>query len=161
MPVIYLVRHAHAVAHEENPVRPLSARGRDQCRRLVTFFTVNRAFTPAEIWHSPLARARETAQLISAAGPQPVLRETLGLLPEDPPEKIAGRFATLAPTQMLAIVGHEPQLSAVATLLITGRSGIAAFAFEKGATLCLTSSDNLAWSVHWKITPSLLPAASS
>jgi Phosphohistidine phosphatase SixA len=159
MPVIYLVRHAHAVASEENPVRPLSPRGRAECQRLVAFFTGNRAFTPAEIWHSPLVRARETAELLSAAAPKPVLRETLGLLPEDPPEKIAARFATLAPTQMLAVVGHEPQLSAMATLLVTGRSGIAAFAFEKGATLCLTSSDNFAWAVHWKVAPSILPAA--
>jgi phosphohistidine phosphatase len=158
MPVIYIVRHAHAVTEEENPLRPLSTRGHDECRRLVAFLQNNRAFTPAEIWHSPLARARETAERLRPLVPLAALRETLGLLPEDKPEKMAARIATLAPTLILAIIGHEPHLSALATLLVTGRSGHAAFALEKGAILCLASSDNHTWSVRWHIAPPILPA---
>jgi phosphohistidine phosphatase len=158
MPLIFLVRHAHAVTEEENPLRPLSARGHDECRRLVAFFQKNRAFTPSEFWHSSLLRACETAELLLPIVPLAALRETVGLCPEDSPAKIAARIATLAPTQILAIVGHEPQLSALATLLITGRSGHAAFALEKGAVLALSSTDNHAWDVRWQITPSLLPA---
>ena len=158
MPLVFIVRHAHAVTEEENPLRPLSARGRDECHRLVAFFQKNRAFTPAEFWHSPLARARETAELLRPLAPAAALRETNGLRPEDSPAKIAARLATLAPTQMLAIVGHEPQLSALATLLISGRSGHAAFALDKGAVLALSSVDNHAWDVHWHVTPSILPA---
>ncbi len=157
MPVLYLVRHAHAVTEEENSLRPLSARGHDECRRLVSFFQKNRAFTPAEFWYSPLARARETAALLHPLAPHAALRETLGLLPEDRPEKMAARLATLAPTLMLAIVGHEPHLSALATLLITGRSGLTAFDLEKAAILCLASEDNHTWSVRWHIAPSILP----
>ena len=158
MPFIFLVRHAHAVTEEENPLRPLSARGRDECRRLVAFFQNNRAFTPSEFWHSPLVRARETAELLRPIVPTAALRETTGLRPEDSPAKMAARLATLAPTQMLAIVGHEPQLSALAPLLISGRSGHAAFAVDKGAVLALASIDNHTWDVQWHITPSLLPA---
>lgn len=158
MPVIYLVRHAHAVTEEENPLRPLSGRGHNECRQLAAFLQNNRAFTPAEFWHSPLVRARETAERLHLLAPHAALRETLGLLPEDRPEKMAARLATLAPTLMLAIVGHEPHLSALATLLVTGRSGHAAFDMEKGAILCLASSDNHTWATRWHITPSILPA---
>ena len=159
MPVVYLVRHAHAVTEEENPLRPLSARGHDECRRLVAFFQNNRSFTPAEFWHSPLARAHETARRLQPLAPHAVLRETLGLQPEDRPEKMAARLATLAPTLMLALVGHEPHLSALATLLVTGRSGHAAFALEKGAILCLASEDNHTWATRWHLAPSLLPSS--
>ena len=159
MPVIYLVRHAHAVTEEENPLRPLSAQGVDECRRLAAFFQSNRAFTPAEIWHSPLARARETAERLRPVVPLAALRETLALRPEDKPEKMAARIATLAPTLMLAIVGHEPHLSALATLLVSGRSGLAtAFVFEKGAVLALSSVDGATWAVRWHVAPSLLPS---
>jgi phosphohistidine phosphatase len=157
MSLIFLVRHAHAVSEEENPLRPLSVRGHDECRRLVAFFQNNRAFTPAEFWHSPLLRAYETADRLSALAPFAALRETAGLLPEDDPAKIAARIATVAPTQMLALVGHEPHLSALATLLVTGRSGHAAFTLEKGAVLALVSVDNHTWDVRWQIAPSLLP----
>ena len=159
MPVVYLVRHAHAVTEEENPLRPLSARGHDECRRLVAFFQNNRSFTPAEFWHSPLIRAHETAQHLRTLAPHAALRETLGLQPEDRPEKMAARLATLAPTLMLALVGHEPHLSALATLLVTGRSGHAAFALEKGAILCLASEDNHTWAARWHLAPSLLPSS--
>jgi phosphohistidine phosphatase len=79
-------------------------------------------------------------------------------LPEDKPEKMAARLATLAPTLMLAIVGHEPHLSALATLLVSGRSGHTAFVLEKGAVLCLSSSDSQTWAVRWHIAPPILPA---
>jgi phosphohistidine phosphatase len=158
MPLVFLVRHAHAVTEEENPLRPLSARGRDECRRLAAFFQNNRAFTPAEFWHSPLMRAHETADLLRPLAPLAPLRETAGLLPEDDPARIARRIATLAPTHMLAVVGHEPHLSGLATLLITGRSGHTAFTLEKGAILALASADNHTWDVRWQITPALLPS---
>jgi phosphohistidine phosphatase len=156
MPFLYLVRHAHAVSAEENPARPLSAEGRDECRRLVAFFKTNAAFTPAEFWHSPLVRARETAALLRPLTPAAPLRETAELLPENQPAKIASRLATLAPTLALAIVGHEPHLSALATLLVSGRSVHPAFALEKGAVLALASRDNHTWAVRWQVTPSLL-----
>jgi phosphohistidine phosphatase len=158
MPLVFLVRHAHAVTEEENPLRPLSPRGHEECRRLVDFFHKNHAFAPSEFWHSPLARARETAELLRPIAPHATLRDTSGLLPEDTPTEIANRLVTLAPTQTLAIVGHEPHLSALATLLITGHSSHSVFTLEKGAVLALASSNPRTWDVRWHLTPSLLPA---
>src|SRR5258708_7076827 len=120
---IVLIRHAHAVPMEEDASRPLSMRGRDDARHFTNFFSRNRALAGfSTAWHSPLARARETAQLVlPALASDSVLIETPGLQPEDDVEEIARRIDQL-PTNVV-IVGHEPHLSALTTLLVRGKTG--------------------------------------
>jgi phosphohistidine phosphatase len=162
---LYLVRHAHAVTAEENPARPLSPRGRDDLRRLSLFFRANRAFLPALVWHSPLVRARETAELlVSGIGLESPLLETPGLLSEDDPEEISARLGGRPATQNLALVGHEPHLSALATLLVRGKESPAAFEMKKGAVLALERTDDIhkksgeiRWRVSWLVVPALIP----
>ncbi|MDE3084119.1 MAG: phosphohistidine phosphatase SixA [Verrucomicrobiota bacterium] len=161
---LYLVRHAHAVTEQENPQRPLSSRGRDECARLVGFLKRNRAFSPTLIWHSPLIRALETARLLAEGlNLEAALVETSGLLPEDDPEKILSRLENAAPKQTIAIVGHEPFLGALATLLVRGKPQPVAFDIKKGAVLALESTGGVhkktgkpRWHVCWQIDPTLL-----
>lgn len=164
---LHLVRHAHAVTAEEDPARPLSARGRADARRLAGFFRGNRAFQPAQLWHSPLARARETAVLLAAGlAPEPLLIETPGLQPDDDPLETARRLAAYPASHDLALVGHEPHLSALATLLVRGRPQPAAFALKKGAVLTLERGSGIhkksalpRWRVRWHFSPELLGPA--
>lgn len=161
---LFLVRHAHALSEAEDPQRPLSRRGRDECARLAAFLKRSRVFAPALVWHSPLVRARETAQaLADALKIETALVETSGLLPEDDPEKILARLENVAAKQPLALVGHEPFLSALATLLVRGKPEPAAFDLKKGTVLALESTDGthkktgqLRWQACWQIDPSLL-----
>ncbi|HEY4990183.1 MAG TPA: histidine phosphatase family protein, partial [Opitutaceae bacterium] len=74
------MRHADAVSDEVDPVRPLSPRGREQVERVCGVLRKGGAFDPAEIWHSSLARSRETASLLAGGlGIKAPLVETSGL----------------------------------------------------------------------------------
>jgi phosphohistidine phosphatase len=162
---LYLIRHAHALSEEENPSRPLSPRGRLDTARIAAWFKTNRALDPAQLWHSPLERARETAAILAhGLDLDAVILETSGLLPEDDPAEIAERLETFPPSTNLALVGHEPHLSALATLLIRGKRKPAAFELKKGAVLALEPSGDVhkrtgrpRWHVCWHISPELLP----
>lgn len=162
---LYLVRHAHAVTDEESPVRPLSPRGQADLDRLIAFFQANRQFTPAQLWHSPLVRARETALRLGAAlAPEAILVETPGLLPDDDPLDAAARLDEHDPAIGLALVGHEPHLSALATVLTRGRPRPVIFHLRKAAVIALERTDArhkktalTRWRVRWHLSPELLP----
>ena len=148
---LFLIRHAHAVDVEENPLRPLSARGRTQVAQLVAFFRVDGRLTPAEIWHSPLVRSRETAALL-ATGLQlnAPLIEKSGLEPEDNPRAWVGPL--IREKTDIAIVGHEPHLGVLATLLVHGSDRELHFEFKKGGVLALERTGER-WVVKWETAP--------
>lgn len=162
---LYLVRHAHAVTAEEAPNRPLSPRGRADTVRLAAFLRVNQAFTATQLWHSSLLRARETAQLLAAGlSTEPAIIETPGLLPEDDPLEFAARLETSPPECDLALVGHEPYLSALATTLARGRPWPIAFSVRKGAIIAFERTESrhrksgfCRWLIRWHLSPELLP----
>jgi len=163
---LFLVRHAHAVTAEENPPRPLSARGREDALRIATFLQRTSCFRPAQVWHSPLRRAHETARaLVNVIDPEAVLVETDGLLPDDDPEGMAERLSKYPVDHHLALVGHDPHLSALGSLLIAGRPYPERFTMRKGAVLALERTDRIhkksgfrRWQVRWHLSPELLPA---
>lgn len=152
----YLVRHAHALSEAEDPERPLSGKGRDAARRVAE--GVRRAgIEPAEIWHSPLVRARETAEIFAQRlGFADPLRTVDGLLPDDAPEGAAERLRRQSRSVM--VVGHEPHLSGLAGIL-AGSGGVQpAIDFKKGAVLCLEPIDaRRPCRILWLITPDLAP----
>lgn len=155
---LYLIRHAHALSEEQDPGRPLSPKGRAQVKRLAKFLRAQPAFAPAEIWHSPLARSRQTARLLAQAlAPHATLTETPGLEPEADARLTAKR---LKPTPAaLAIVGHEPHLGVLAALLVTGVAKPGAFKLRKASVLCLDrdpAAPSSLWRVRWLLDPELL-----
>jgi len=162
--VVHLVRHAHAVSDEENPLRPLSPRGHDECRRVAAFLKGNDAFAPSFWWYSSLVRARETASALHAAlTPRAQISETPDLLPEDSPARIVARLRTLPAHTCLALVGHEPHLSTLASILACDRTALPVFALKKAAIITLERDDasfsgRSSWTVLWHLTPSLIPA---
>lgn len=162
---LYLMRHAHALADKDDARRSLSAEGREVTRNAAAFFRANGALAAVHaVWHSPLLRARETAELlVKELGLDVLLVETTGVLPEDDPAPLADRLERL--DQTVLIVGHEPQLSALATLLVRGKVKPAAFDVRKGAVLALDKtgghhkkSKRSRWCVCWHFSPELLTA---
>lgn len=132
---VYLVRHAHAIAGHPDALRPLSAKGRRQIRKMAGSFTADNGFAPVEIWHSPLLRAVDTARRVAKIAGVSRLRETPGLCPNDDPRIVAKRLGKIR--RPVAIVGHEPQLSALATVLLGGRAETPVVIMRKGALLTL------------------------
>jgi phosphohistidine phosphatase len=159
----FLVRHSHALADNEDPRRPLSARGREITREVAAFLKPSGAINAVRaVWHTPLVRARETAELlVNELGLDAILIEAPGLLPEDDPATVADRLDNAGEPVM--IVGHEPQLGALATVLVRDKSKPVAFEFKKTAVLALEKtggrhkkSGRACWLVRWHFSPELL-----
>ncbi len=151
---LYIVRHAHAVSEEEDPARPLSAEGREAAQEMARWLRRCTAPDVEEIWHSALVRARETAELFAEGlRLKSRLREVPGLLPEVPPATMATALGRHHNSVM--IVGHEPQLSALAGLLLGLTDGVVEF--RKGAVLCLDRPMRGGpWTLAWLVSPPLI-----
>lgn len=149
----YIIRHAHAVDLVPDHARTLSSKGRSQVARLAGFLSQGGDFTPDEIWHSPLVRARETAMLL--AGPLKLthsVREMPGLLSDSDPHVIA---TTLLESQRsIAVVGHEPHLGALASLLVTGKMARPVVVMNTCAALAVDGGGSF-WQVRWHLVPEL------
>ncbi|MFI5357489.1 MAG: phosphohistidine phosphatase SixA [Opitutales bacterium] len=151
---VFLIRHAHAVDAAEDVQRPLSRRGRKQVRKLARFLKDAAEFQPDEIWTSPLARAQETAgRLQHRLGLTAPLRSVGDLATAGGVTVLATRLRKSSRT--VALVGHEPHLSALASLLVSGAIDPSRFELKKGAILALERTGNR-WIVNWLIHPDLL-----
>lgn len=151
---LYLIRHAHAEDTQPDALRRLSPRGRRQVKDLARFLRGAEDFAPEEIWHSRLARAQETAALLDEGSRRNVpLREVGDLAPEDDPHRLARQLEKCG--RSLALVGHEPHLGALASLLVTGAEEPVRFRMKKGAVLALEGAGRN-WIVCWHVSPDLL-----
>jgi len=151
---LYLIRHAHALDGNEDTSRPLSAKGRKQARALGRQLRKAKAFEAEEIWHSPLRRAKETAALLAKhlkTKARPVAAS--GLRPDDPGDSILKKLNGLR--HPVAVVGHEPHLSALASLLVAGEAAPPRFVLKKCAALRLDRVEG-GWAVRWHVSPELL-----
>ncbi len=152
---LYLVRHGSAQPADVDPERPLTAKGAADVKKVARFLQPLRLRVDA-VWHSGLARARETAELLAPAlAPRPTVVEQPGLKPRDPAGPILQGLA--AAKKSVVIVGHRPWLAAAASkLLADGRRG-SPVDVQEAAVICLELGDDGAWRLRWMITPQLLP----
>lgn len=150
---VFLIRHAHAEDAEPDDRRPLSPKGRRQVREIGRWLKHAKALEVEEIWHSPLVRSRETAERLAGhlklAAP---LREISGLRPGDDPVRLVRQLHGLR--RNVAIVGHDPHLGALASLLVSGREEPSCFRLKKGSVLRLDRGSG--WTVRWQISPELI-----
>lgn len=151
---LFLIRHAQAVEVTVSPTRPLSLKGRRQAALLARFLKRNGALEIEEMWHSPLVRSVETAGILGRdLGLKAPCLEVAGIEPFDAPEPMAKRIAAFG--RNLAVVGHEPQLSALAGRLLGGAKAPTPIEMKKGACLALEWTPE-GWRICWLITPKLL-----
>src|SRR5690606_1245610 len=91
-----------------------------------------------------------------------------GLLPDDDPREVADRLHRHPDDGGdVAIVGHEPHLSALAALLVRGKARADLFVLKKCALLTLERTASVhkktgraRWRVRWQVSPELLPSSS-
>ncbi len=148
---IYLIRHAHAEDGEDDAARRLSAKGRRQAGKMAAFLKKGGLVSAREFWHSPLVRARQTAELLAEKlGTNPKLVAMAGLEPWVDPARLAKRLDKVR--RPVAVVGHEPHLSTLATLLVTGCARPPVVVMKKCAVLALECTDH-GWVVRWLLSP--------
>ena len=166
---IYLLRHAIAAERDatrfpDDRLRPLTARGKAQARE------VAKAMRHLDlgidlIWTSPLVRTQQTAAPVAKRlGLADRLEECEQLAPDGDPGKLLKAIAALdPPSANLLLVGHEPYLSELLSVLVSGKptmqvkmkkGGLAKLAVDGPIRLkrCAT--------LLWLLPPKLLAATS-
>jgi phosphohistidine phosphatase len=142
--ILYVVRHALAedVAAGGDEARHLTDTGRQRTLKAATGMqAIGIEFDL--ILTSPLARAVETAEAIAttyAIGltPRVLMELAMGIAPGD-------AVAALAPygrNDSVMMVGHEPQLSALISILLTGEPDAMHLRLRKGGCVALELPPN-------------------
>jgi phosphohistidine phosphatase len=118
---VFLIRHAEAVDETlelRDPDRHLTPHGREQARRLgerLRWYDC----APTHVWTSPLARAVQTAELVAAAMESSVCVEIVpALAPDGSPRDVAAAVRARDAGDAVMVVGHEPSLSGIGSLLV-------------------------------------------
>ena len=118
---VFLIRHAEAVQETvalRDPHRHLTAAGRQQARGLGDRLRWHDCF-PTHIWSSPLVRAIQTAELVTASLQCELAVEAIpALAPDENPRAVIAALTALPADAIALVVGHEPGLSAIGALLI-------------------------------------------
>lgn len=157
---LYLVRHAIAAERgkewPDDGKRPLTERGISRFKEVVKgLHRLDVAID--EIFSSPLVRAKQTAELLSAGlegGPPVKMLDALA--PGHTSAAVMSGLAKAAKRRRIALVGHEPDLGELAAYLIgAGR----ALPFKKGG-ICRIDVGSLtsrrAAALVWFIPPTVL-----
>jgi len=120
---------------QADSARALTPEGRDKANRIAK--NLRRQIGPvSHIVHSPYLRACETAEIFQRHFTEAGLQVVPGLRPHDTPEEGLSAALKAAGEKGVMIVGHEPHLGALASLLLTGdtqasiqfkKAGVAAF----------------------------------
>lgn len=132
---IYLVRHGEARSEQEDPMRPLNEKGREDVKLVATVLRKLQV-APQVICHSGKIRAKETAELIALElGVLHNVRLVPGLRPNDAPE--AALKLIEAEERDVMLVGHLPNLSQVASLLLANDPDKEVVHFPSAGVICV------------------------
>ncbi len=107
---------------------------------------------------SPLARAHETAEIVAETLRVGRVVEQKLLAPEGDKRALIAWLRRRPPRSTVALVGHEPDLSALASLLVSG-NGRPRIALKKGACCLIEFSQGAAAGkgmLLWLLQPSQL-----
>jgi phosphohistidine phosphatase len=150
-------REAFAAGGTDDGLRPLTDDGRRKMRRVARALTT---VVPSldVLASSPLARARQTADLVAKAYSGLPVTEIAQLAPDQPPEAFAEWVRGQSKRGAVAAVGHEPLLGRIVSLLLAGRKQ-SFVEFRKGGACLVTFSDRVepgAGILRWILTPGQL-----
>lgn len=139
---IYLLRHgiaapAEAVHGMDDAIRPLTPRGVEKTRAVARGIR-NLKLSPQLVLTSPLLRAKQTAELVrDELGIAPGdLRESARLTPGADTRATMRELSQLSQVERVMLVGHQPHLAAMASMLLTGDVEHVALELKKAA-LCV------------------------
>lgn len=156
---VLLVRHAIAVergsaGYQDDRARPLTAAGRERMKEAAK--GIKQLFAPQEILTSPLLRARQTAEILQDAFGVPVIQ--LDALARGDHQATLRQLSG-PDSARSALVGHEPWMSELLSLLLTGAATSVVSTFKKGACALVTSAGRPEpghCTLEWFMQPSAL-----
>jgi len=160
---LYIIRHAIAVdegtpEYEEDSQRPLTDKGKKKMRQIAkglralgTDFDL--------ILSSPYQRAKETAEIL--ADVFKIKKDVVfsdNLIPMGDPDLLIAEMNEKYSALSIALVGHEPQLTALVSLLVSDNAAVD-MTLKKGG-VCRLSADDLHHTrkatLEWLLTPGIL-----
>lgn len=159
---IYLIRHG--IAEEPSPGRPdderaLTAEGRDKLRRQADGLAAIHV-RPDLLLTSPLRRARETAEIVAERLGVEV-RVLAELAAGGAPAGVLGGLRPYRALAAIALVGHQPDLGRLASLLLSGSESVCPLPLKKGGVACVEAelaSRRPRGELLWFATPKMLRA---
>jgi phosphohistidine phosphatase len=157
---LYLLRHAIAVergtlGYEIDSKRPLTPEGEQKMERIAKgMLALDLSFDL--ILYSPYTRAKQTADIVAKLfKAQNKLKVSESLAPDGDPKKLIDELKSYGSPEIILLVGHEPCMSDLASLLLTGRLGLS-MVMKKGG-LCKLTVDSLQYgrcaTLEWLLTP--------
>jgi phosphohistidine phosphatase len=138
-------------------VRPLTDAGRRDTRKAAKGLA---RIAPAitVLATSPLTRAKETAEIVGKVFGAPEALELEPLAPGGSPKAVIEWLAQYDDGATVALVGHEPDLSRLAAVLLTGRDDT--FVVLRKAGACLIECEGRpkagAGALAWLLAPTQL-----
>ncbi|MFN2601373.1 MAG: phosphohistidine phosphatase SixA [Gemmatimonadaceae bacterium] len=157
---LLVIRHGAAMDKEEfartgksDDLRPLTSAGMEEMKEIARGLRelVKRIDL---LVTSPLVRAVQTAEIVGAAYDIAVSETTDALSPDSEPKEFE-KWAADSDVKRMAVVGHEPHLTALVSWLLTGKDD-AIFDLKKGG-MCLLEFDSGIESgsgiLNWLLTP--------
>ena len=161
--LVLLIRHAQAAEQDEarypdDSLRPLVAKGKKIQRRISRELR-RRKQIPARVFSSPWKRAWQTARIVVDECELPKTARIACPALAAPPEleAIAAEIGAVSDDETIALVGHEPWLSELAALLLTGRSSGLVVDFPKSGIMAIEAPDLAGKTgpatLRWFLTP--------
>ena len=161
---LYILRHGEAAEHgdpryKNDADRPLTPKGIQRTKALAHALR-QLDITFDVIFSSPLVRARETAEVVERGlRLHGRLELTEHLAPSGDVEKLVHQLNKVRPApESILLVGHEPYLSSLISLLCTGGSHLS-LTLKKGG-LCRMEVGSLraarCASLEWLLSPRLI-----
>ncbi len=166
MPQLLIIRHAIAKEREaaarlgiSDTERPLTKKGVTRMKA-ITAGIAGHIPTPACLLSSPLLRAYQTAELLAADYPGLAVTTEKGLSPGAPLMPLVTTLQQQANEGVSILIGHEPDLGKLISLLLFGKATTAIQLKKGGAALlgfprCIDSGQA---TLLWLMTPRQLKA---
>ncbi|HSB02759.1 MAG TPA: phosphohistidine phosphatase SixA [Anaerolineales bacterium] len=161
---LYIIRHAIAVDeaitdYESDRERPLTDKGRRKMRQIAKALR-NIGVEFDLILSSPYVRACETAEILADVFKmQKKIVFSDNLIPSANPELLIGEINEKHSVDSMAVVGHEPHLGALISLLVAENAKID-ITLKKGGVCYLTADDlhhfDHRATLEWLLTPGIL-----
>ena len=146
---VYLAQHAKAVDKATDPQRPLSREGKADIEAVAQFLRpLNLAVY--SVWHSGKKRAQQTAEILAKAlDVTGTVKAEPGLAPNDEVLPVKKRIETA--DEDIVIVGHQPFMGKLASLLLTSDESAQTVIFHTGGVVALVQDQRGCWQIDWII----------
>jgi phosphohistidine phosphatase len=152
---LYLIQHGEARTSEEDPERPLTDAGAANAKKTAAFFKKLKKEIDA-VWHSDEKRAIQTAEILADAldAKDRLEKWEDGMAPKEDIATVKKKIEK-SDLDSIALVGHLPHLSRLASDLLTGNQYREVVHFKNAGIVCL-SDENDNWQLEWIVTPEIL-----